>query len=351
MQNEGWLCVTAGNERHPLKIAVSGIPRGHQFPRADGNWLGERHRDQILGVSSNIQLVEIPAHQVTDVERIEVLLAEGGNRVHYPGELDRKDYEAFFTPSLEWVQICSTGFSDNITGRITDGHVTLTNAPGLHTVPIAESVLAAMLGHAKNLEQRRVDQRAHAWRRLDNDELNGRTVLIIGLGNIGKAVARLCKAFEMTVVGAKRRVEPVENVASVFAADQLMDHLPGADYIVIAAPHTPETEGMLDEAAFAAMKPSAYLINVGRGQIIEEPALLAALQERRIAGAYLDAFDSEPLDADHVLWNMDNVLVVPHDSHSSPYIGDRMVDIFCGNLRRYVAGRPLQGICDPSKGY
>ncbi len=343
--------MTAGDPRQPLNVAVSGIPRGYQFPREDGNWLRETHRKQILDISPRIRLVEIPAHQVKEVEGIEVLLAEGGNRIHYPGELDRKDYEAFFTPSLKWVQICSTGFSDNITRHIIDGHVTLTNAPGLHTVPIAESVLAAMLGHAKNLAQRRIHQQAHAWRRLDNDELTGRTVLIIGLGNIGKAVARFCKAFQMTVVGTKRRVEPVENVASVFAADELMDHLPAADYIVIAAPHTPETEGMLDEAAFTAMKPSAYLVNVGRGQIIEESALIGALAERRIAGAYLDAFDQEPLDADHVLWNMDNVLIVPHDSHSSPYSGDRMVDSFCANLRRYLAGQPLQSICDPGKGY
>ena len=343
--------MTVGNKRNPLKIAISGIPRGYQFARADGNWLEESHRKQILGVSPEIQLMEIPAHQVTEVEGIEVLLAEGGNRVHYPGELDRKDYEAFFTPSLKWVQICSTGFSDNITRDIIDGHVTLTNAPGLHTVPIAESVLAAMLDHAKNLAQRRIDQRAHAWRRLDNDELHGRTVLIIGLGNIGKAVARFCNAFGMTVVGTKRRIEPVEYVKSVFAVSELIEHLPIADYIVIAAPHTPETERMLGERAFAAMKPSAYLVNVGRGQIIDEPALLAALEEHQISGAYLDAFNQEPLDADHVLWNMDDVLIVPHDSHSSPYIGDRMVDIFCGNLRRYVAGQRLQSICDPMTGY
>lgn len=343
--------MTAGDTQRPLKIAVSGIPRGYQFPREDGNWLRDSHRKQIHDISPRIQLVEIPAHLVKDVDGIEILLAEGGNRVHYPGELDRKDYEAFFTPSLAWVQICSAGFSDNITPSIVDGRATLTNASGLHTVPIAESVLAAMLDHAKNLRQRRIDQQAHTWRRLDNDELNGKTVLIIGLGNIGKTVARFCKAFGMTVVGTKRRVEPVENVESVFAANELVDYLPGADYIVIAAPHTPETESMLDESAFAAMKASAYLVNVGRGQIIDEPALIAALEEHRIAGAYLDAFDQEPLDDDHVMWNMDNVLIVPHDSHSSPYIGDRMVDIFCSNLRRYVAGQRLRSICDPVKGY
>jgi phosphoglycerate dehydrogenase-like enzyme len=343
--------MTTSESRRPLKIAVSGIPRGYQFPRLDGTWLGEKNRKQILETSPGIQLVEIPADRVNEVEEFEVLLAEGGNRSHYPGELDRNDYEAFFTPSLKWVQICSTGFSDNITQSIADGRVILTNAPGLHTVPIAESVLAAMLDHAKNLEQRRIHQRAHAWRRLDNDELNGRTVLIVGLGNIGQAVARFCKTFEMIVIGTKRRVEPLENVDLVFPPDQLVNHLPAADYIVIAAPHTPETENMINGNALAVMKPSAYLINVGRGQVVEESALIAALDEHRISGAYLDAFNQEPLEADHVFWNMDNVLIVPHDSHSSSRIGDRMVDIFCGNLRRYLAGQRLRNICDPARGY
>ena len=343
--------MTSTDQPGPLGIAVSGIPRGYQFPEADGTWLQESHRKQILDISPRIDLVEIPAHRVTNVEGIEIVLAEGGNRTNYPGELDRKDYEAFFTPSLKWVQLCSTGFSDNVTESIVEGRVTLTNAPGLHTVPIAESVLAAMLDHAKNFGQRRIDQQAHAWRRLDNDELCGRTVLIIGLGNIGKAVARLCGAFEMTVIGTKRRVEPVANVDTVFATNELERHLSAADYIVIAAPLTAETECLLDDGAFAAMKSSAYLINVGRGRVIEESALIAALEEHRIAGAYLDAFDHEPLDDKHPLWNMDSVFIVPHDSHSSPYIGDRMVDIFSDNLRRYVAGEPLLNICDPQKGY
>ena len=343
--------MTVSDTRRPLKIAVSGIPRGYQFPRADGTWLRDGHRKQILDISPRIRLVEIPARKVKAVEGIEVVLAEGGNRTHYPGELDRKDYEAFFTPSLKWMQICSTGFSDNITPSIADGRVTLTNARELHTVPIAESVLAAMLDHAKNLAQRRIDQRSHTWRRLNNSELNGKTVLIIGLGNIGKVVARFCKTFEMTVIGSKRKMEPVENVDRVFATGELVDHLPAADYIVIAAPHTPQTEGMLNADAFAVMKSSAYLVNVGRGQVVEETALIAALEEHRIAGAYLDAFHREPLDDGHVLWNMDKVLIVPHDSHSSPYIGDRLVDIFCANLRRYLSGEGLRNICDPAKGY
>ena len=334
-----------------IRVAVSGIPRGYQFPRPDGNWLQDRHRRRILETSSDIELIEVPADRVKGDEEAEVVLAEGGNRTHYPGELDWEDYQRYFTPSLRWVQLCSTGFSDNITPEIIDGRVTLTNAPGLHTVPIAESVVAAMLDHAKNLKQRRADQETHRWAQLKNDELHGRTVLLIGLGNIGKRVARLCKAFDMTVIGTKRRVEPVPSVDRVFPTEKLHDKIPEADYVVVAAPLTPETEHMLGEAEFNSMKSSAYFVNVGRGRIAHEPSLLKALRESWIAGAYLDVFEAEPLPADHPLWDMENVFVVPHDSHSSPYIGDRVVDIFCDNLRRYVDGEPLHHVCDPERGY
>ncbi|MCP4536961.1 MAG: D-2-hydroxyacid dehydrogenase [Chloroflexi bacterium] len=285
------------------------------------------------------------------MQGIQVLLAEGGNRVHYSGELDWEDYSKFFTPSLEWVQLCSTGFSDNITHQILKGTVTLTNAPGLHTVPIAESVIAAMLDHAKCFKQRKIDQKNREWNRIKNDELCGRTVLIIGLGKIGKRVAQLCKAFDMRVIGTKRRIEPVENLDTIFPVSELVKHIPQADYVVLALPHTSETENLLGEIEFRAMKGSAYFINIGRGKVIDEPIMINALKEKRIAGAYLDAFVQEPLPETHALWDMENVFIVPHDSHSSPYIGDRMVDIFCGNLKRYVAGESLENICDPEKGY
>jgi D-2-hydroxyacid dehydrogenase (NADP+) len=249
------------------------------------------------------------------------------------------------------VQLCSTGFGDNITPQVLQGTVKLTNAPGLHTIPIAESVLAAMLEHAKRFKQRRIEQHNRQWKRLKNDELFKKTVLIIGLGQIGKKIAQLCRAFDMRVMGVKRRVEPVENVELVFPAHELVQYLPQADYIVLAVPHTPETENMLGQREFQAIKRSAYLINVGRGKVVEEPVMVRALQEKRIAGAYLDAFVQEPLPEDHVLWEIENVFIVPHDSHSSLLIGDRMVDVFCSNLKRYVAGEPLNNICDPEKGY
>ncbi len=333
-----------------IKVAVSGIPRGYQYPRADLNWLKEKHIAQIKAISPEIELIEVPPDMVPDAD-FEVVLAEGGNRTHYHGELDWADYQRFFKPGLRWVQLCSTGFSDNITPEVLDGSVILTNAPGIHTYPIAESVITAMLDHAKMLKQRRIDQVTRSWNQLKCDELYRRTVLIIGLGNIGRRTARLCKAFDMRVIGTKRSVEPVENVDLVFPVEELRKYLSEADYVVVAAPLTQETKYMLGEPEFRAMKKDCYYINIGRGAVADENALIKALGEKWISGAYLDAFEVEPLPSDHLFWGMENVLLIPHDSHSSPYIGDRVVDIFCRNLDHYVRGEPLEFVCDPGKGY
>ncbi len=342
-------------DHQELVVAVSGIPRGYHYPAADGNWLLPHHLEQIKSVSPAIRLVEIPASKVrqTDIDslNVEVLLGEGGNREHYPGELDWEDYVQFFTPALRWVQLCSTGFSDNITPEILSGKVELTNAPGLHTVPIAESVLMAMLQHAKNLPLRLADQKIQKWNQLKNKELYRSTVLILGLGKIGRETARLCRAFGMEVLGTKRTMGEVPNVDQVFAPEDLHLFLPRADFIVMALPITPETKNIINAQSFRFMKKTCFLVNIGRGQTLDEDALVNALNERIIAGAYLDAFTQEPLPVGHPLWTAENCTIVPHDSHSSPYIGDRMVDIFCKNLQLYVRGEPLENICDPYRGY
>jgi len=264
-----------------IRVAVSGIPRGYQFPLSDGNWLKEKHRSQILSISPQIELVELPeaiVHGMKRVEDVEVLLGEGGNHTHYEGELDWEDYQKFFTPSLRWVQLCSTGFSDNITPEILDGSVILTNSPGIHTIPIAESILAAMLEHAKRLRQRRLDQVDRRWRQIYCSDLEGSTVLLIGLGNLGKRIARLCKAFDIRVIGTRRHPEPVPNVDLVFSPSELRYYLPEANYVVIIAPLTPETDGLIEEAEFRAMSRTCYFINVGRGKIVSENAMIKALR-------------------------------------------------------------------------
>ncbi len=338
-----------------VRVVVSGIPRGYHYPRPDGNWLQEKHITQIKALSPEIELLEIPANQVMNhkgvLKGFDVLLAEGGNRDHYEGELDWEDYCKFFTPQLKWVQLCSTGFSDNITPEIINGLTTLTNSPGIHTIPIAESVVAAMLEHAKKFGQRRLDQANRLWRQVKCNDLEGSTILLIGLGNIGGRIAMLCKAFGMNVIGTRRRSEPVPNVDIVFPNDELALFIPQADFIVVVSPLTPETEGLLSRELLNKMKKTSYFINVGRGRVADENALIDILKEKRISGAYLDCFGVEPLPNSHPFWRLENVFLVPHDSHSSPKIGDRLVDQFCENLRRYVNGSKLQNICDPRRGY
>jgi phosphoglycerate dehydrogenase-like enzyme len=338
-----------------MKVVVSGVPRGYQTPEADGSWLQDKHRRKIEAVSKDIELVEMPqriVHKINGkIGDVEVILAEGGNRVHYGEELDWEDYLKFFTPKLRWVQLCSTGFSDNITPEILKGEVILTNAPGIHTIPITESVIAAMLDHVKMLKKRRENQAEHIWNQLKCNELHGTTVLLIGLGNIGSRVARLCKAFGMRVIGTKRRIEPVKDVDRVFPNNEIIKYLPEADFLVIAAPLTAQTENMIGANEFRVMKENSYLINVGRDKIVDEDAMITALKEHWIGGAYFDCFVEEPLPKLHPLWNMENVFIIPHDSHSSPHIGDRIIDLFCNNLERYVSGLPLMNVCDPHRGY
>jgi phosphoglycerate dehydrogenase-like enzyme len=155
----------------------------------------------------------------------------------------------------------------------------------------------------------------------------------------------------MKVIGTRRRPEPLHNVDLIFPASDLRTHLGEADYVVVAAPLTPETENLLGEPEFRAMKGTAYFVNVARGRIVHEPSLVKALKEHWIAGAYLDAFETEPLPRESPLWALDNVFLVPHDSHSSPHIGDRVVETFAENLERYVRGEPLLHVCDPRRGY
>jgi phosphoglycerate dehydrogenase-like enzyme len=336
-----------------IKIAVSGIPRGYHFPQEDGNWLTDHHRMMITSVSPLVDLIEVPASEVqkTDLNGIEIVLAEGGNRTHYPGELDWEDYLHFSNPALKWIQLCSTGFSDNITPEILSGKVFLTNAPGLHTIPIAESVMAAMLQYAKQLQMRKEDQANRRWIQRKNRELNGSVVLIVGLGKIGQEVARLCKSFGMRVIGTRLHAQETPFVDEVFTAQEINSRLPQADYVVMAVPLTGATKNMLNKEGFAAMKATSFLINIGRGQTVCEHALVDALIKKKIGGAYLDAFVEEPLPQGHVLWNLEGCVIVPHDSHSSPHIGDRMVEIFCENLQLYVSGQPLNHVCDPKRGY
>jgi phosphoglycerate dehydrogenase-like enzyme len=200
--------------------------------------------------------------------------------------------------------------------------------------------------------RRRIDnQRARRWQELRCVELRDKTICIIGTGHIGIEAARRARSFGLTVLGVRRHPRPHDAFDEVYEHRRLHEALVRADFVVVACPLTAETEGMIGEAEIAAMKPGAYLVNVARGLILQDDAVLAGLASGRLGGAFLDAFYPEPLPPDHPYWTAPNVTVTPHDSHASEFIGDNIVELFCANLRRWLAGEPLVNRIDRSRGY
>ena len=226
-----------------------------------------------------------------------------------------------------------------------------TTASGVHSAPLAEFCLMSILNHYRGLAHLQECQRAHHWERFATTDLRGKTVGIVGLGKIGGEVARLCAAFGMHVVGIKNTPSAVAHVDQVRAPDGLLSLLPQMDVVIMIVPHTPTSEKMVGAAEFAAMKDGAFFINIGRGSTVDEPALIAALQRGKLGGAALDVFAEEPLPATSPLWDMANVLICPHSASTSDRENERITDLFCDNLRRYLDGRPLRNVLDVERLY
>jgi phosphoglycerate dehydrogenase-like enzyme len=205
---------------------------------------------------------------------------------------------------------------------------------------------------SRQLHRYRDQQHSRVWKDQTQQELRGATIVVYGMGSIGGEVARLAGAIGMRVIGVRRRAAAREGGADrVVAAGQLADVVGEADYLAITAPLTPATRGAISGEIIARMKPSAWIVNIARGAIVDEDALVEALRNKRIAGAGLDVFSTEPLPPDHPLWTMDNVMITPHSSGDSPRVGERTIALFAENLRRYKAGEPLLNRVDYEVGY
>lgn len=341
--------------RPSVRVIVAGVPRSYQRPLPDGRWLTPEHIAAITAVSPRVELIETTRRELLRSAApnpgADVLLIESSGVEPYLDEIPAEEFARLVTPNLRWVQSCSSGVGHILNLGVLPEGVVLTNAAGVHADALAESVLAGILFHAKRLGERLERQREQRWEELHCHELRDRTVVILGVGRIGAAVARLADAFRMRVIGVRRRPQPTPHVLDVVGPEDLHAALAQADYVVIACPLTPETTGMLGPAEFAAMRRGAYLLNVSRGRVVQEPALLRALQDGTLGGAYLDAHAQEPLPADHPFWSLPNVVVIPHDSHSSPYIGDNIIALFTDNLARFIAGQELRNVIDPTLGY
>jgi len=255
-------------------------------------------------------------------------------------------------PKLRWVQSGGAGVERFLTPEFIASSVILTNAAGVYAIPIAEHVLGFMLHFARAFHGALRHQLRREWEYPEIGELSGSTLGIIGLGGIGVEVAKRAKSFGMRVIAIRRRPDrPSPFADEVRGADALPWLLAESDYVALCAALTAKTRHLIGEAELRLMKPTAYLINVGRGALVDEPALISALTEGRIAGAGLDVFAKEPLAAESPLWTLPNVLITPHNAGDSPRSHERLMELFCENLRRYLVGEDLLNVVDKGEGY
>jgi D-2-hydroxyacid dehydrogenase (NADP+) len=256
-----------------------------------------------------------------------------------------KNELAGLASKLQFIQSISAGTDQYDKALLRERGIRLASAAGVNAEAVAEHAMALMLALARRLPEARDNQNARRWRGMigeigaREDQLTGKTLLIVGMGRIGARLARLAKAFEMRVIATKRDPSTGANDAdAVYTHDRLHDLLREADIVALTCPLTPETENLIDAAALSAMKPTAHLINVARGRVIDEPALIAALQQRRIAAAGLDVTQHEPLPESSPLWAMPNVLITPHSAGETQRYEDAVIDILLENLERLWRG-------------
>jgi phosphoglycerate dehydrogenase-like enzyme len=321
--------------------------------------------DNLQAVSLRLEIHQLPQATIEDVpddlcNRIEIILG-GGSLIRDPQPL----------PQLKWVQVQGAGVDGLQDTPVWRSDVMITNASGIHATPIAERTLAMMLAFRARLpEMWHLKQQAtwpeDRWGIFSNPDLRDSILGIVGYGAIGGELARQASAIGMRVLAFNRSGErrPMDTYIEpgfgdrdmripeqVFGSSQLEDMLAVCDHVVILLPGTSATHHIIDEKMLACMKPSAFIYNFGRGAVIDEQALIAALQKGVIAGAGLDVFEQEPLPADSPLWQMPNVIITPHVGGMASNYNDRLIDLFTENLRKYLADQPLMNQVDREHGY
>ncbi len=252
---------------------------------------------------------------------------------------------------LRWFQATSAGVEHLVPAAEALRGIVVTNTRGIHADLMADFAMGAIMMLQWDAPQWFRDQRARRWSPRLVMPLHGRTLGVVGLGAAGSEIARRGAAGGMTVVGVRRRPAPVDGVSRVFAPAELGAMLPLCDFVVVAVPGTPATRGLIGARELALMKPTSCLINIARGRIVDEAALIRALAERRIAGAVLDVFAEEPLPPDSPFWTMDNVIVTPHVAGEPVDYVPRAMEVFAENFRRWTAGEPLRNVIDFDRGY
>jgi phosphoglycerate dehydrogenase-like enzyme len=320
-----------------------------------------RDLDRIREAAPNARIVMLSIEGIPDspLDDVEVML-----RGPLPAAVfDRVLLRA---PQLRWVHSATAGVERVLTPASRQRGLVITNARGVFSRPIAEYVMLMILAVSRRLPQLLELQRERTWQPLEAVELRDVTVGIVGLGSLGRAVGALATAFGCRVIAVRRRAEAgsaptTAELVEMPLGEAMLERVVGpaglpdlmaeSDFVVLAAPLTPDTQGMIGEQALARAKPGSWLINVARGALVDEKALLRALRGGGLGGAVLDTFIEEPLPPTSPFYDLPNVILTPHTSWSSGRVLDRSVDLFCENLRRFAAQEPLLNVVDPTAGY
>jgi len=315
--------------------------------------------ERIRAVSPRIEIVDFPGIvlrpgvQLSDEEmaRAKAALAQA-EVVFGPNTLPAELVQV--AANLKWFQVITAGVDRMVEDGLVGRHFTITKVTGMTSAAIAEYVIGMMLMLCKGLHQSVRDQEQHKWNFRFTAELTGKTCGIVGLGSIGRETAQRARSFGMRVVACRRRARPGErdeDCDALYSYTELGRVLEESDYVVVAVPLTAETYHLIGAAELGRMKRSASLVNIARGPVVDQDALVAALRDGTIASAALDVFDPEPLSAESPLWDMPNVIVTPHISGAIEGYGHRAAEVFVRNLRHYVAGEPLENQVDPVLAY
>jgi glyoxylate/hydroxypyruvate reductase A len=254
-------------------------------------------------------------------------------------------------PKLRWIQAMTAGVESWLGSPDLRSDVTLTCARGSHRIPVPENILGALFHLTKPYMQIALDQRESRWTRRMSVPLAGKTLGILGLGTIGQELARKAAVLEMRVIGTKRTAEPLPNVDKVYTTVDTDAVLGQSDFVVLLLPTTPDTENFINAARLSKMKKTGWLINFGRGALIVDADLIAAVQAKTIAGAVLDVFREEPLPATHPFWKTEGIKVLPHIGGGHPDRRGIVADMFAENARLYLEGKPLNALVDRKRGY
>ena len=325
------------------------------------------HRATIAQAVPGVE-IDLSDRQCRTVEQVSEFVATGCDVLltfRVPNDLANR------ARGLKWIQLLSAGADHALGGQLEGSTIPITTASGIHATPIAEYTMASMLAYAHRIHLAIRAQVRREWMRsgafmASVDEIRAQTLGIIGYGSIGRETARLAAAFGMNVLALKRN--PADRIDHGWCPEGLGDPegriparffgpgereaiLRDSDYVSVTLPLTGHTRKFIGERELAAMKPGAYLVNVGRGEVIDERAMAAALNAGKIGGAGLDVFEHEPLEAGSPLWNLENVILTPHISGANRGYMDKACQLFAENLKRFAANRPLLNLVDPTLGY